>query len=60
MLEAARGRYLYAALYFSACAQFRSNGVLLVGYLLYYLLAQPMLVERRTVRTRRSAPPPCP
>jgi len=47
MLECTRKRYLYATMWFSLAAGFRSNGVLLAGYLLWDLVAKPVLIQRR-------------
>ncbi|KAL0580343.1 ER membrane glycoprotein subunit of the GPI transamidase complex-like protein [Marasmius crinis-equi] len=42
MLSCARSRYLKASLYFALAGSFRSNGVLLGGFILWDLIVQPL------------------
>ncbi|KAI0036870.1 GPI mannosyltransferase 2 [Vararia minispora EC-137] len=46
MLECTKKRYVRAAAMFALATAFRANGVLLAGYILYDLVAQPVLLSR--------------
>ncbi|KAG5653630.1 hypothetical protein H0H81_011856 [Sphagnurus paluster] len=54
MLYAAQEHWLHATLCFALAASFRSNGVVLCGYLLWGLVAQPFL-DRKPLRITYAA-----
>ncbi|KAL4074276.1 glycosyltransferase family 76 protein [Scleroderma yunnanense] len=47
MLACARSRWLLASLYFTVASAFRSNGILLCGFILWGMLVVPFLSARR-------------
>ncbi|TFK48040.1 mannosyltransferase [Heliocybe sulcata] len=47
MLASLRSRYLHAAAFFAVATTFRSNGVLLAGYIVWPVLVQPLLRHER-------------
>lgn len=50
MLSCAKSQWLYASVYFALAGTFRSNGILLSGFILWGLIIQPFL-NRQTVST---------
>ena len=46
MLECSRRRWLYAAVYFTLASALRSNGILLAGFHIWYLISLPILFGR--------------
>lgn len=49
MLCCARSQWLHASLFFAVASSFRSNGIMLAGYILWGLVLGPLL-DRKTVR----------
>ncbi|KAH9939650.1 glycosyltransferase family 76 protein [Epithele typhae] len=47
MLHCARGQWLLATLSFACAGAFRSNGILLCAFILWGLVAEPLLVKRQ-------------
>jgi phosphatidylinositol glycan class V len=43
MLSCARSRYFSASIYFALAGTFRSNGILLSGFILWDMIAEPFL-----------------
>jgi GPI mannosyltransferase 2 len=47
LLECTRGHWYLAATFFMIASSLRSNGILLAGFLVWHLLASPLLLNRK-------------
>lgn len=54
MLACARKRYLHASIYFALAGTFRSNGILLGGFVIWDLVIEPWLDRKQVSLLRRN------